>query len=172
LVAAAIKKIRRRRAAGELAVAQTRDLAQAAKMLSAAGMLAEGLESSGGCYLMAYVGAAVAGVVGIEVRVDAALIRSLMVVDGMRRRGVGAALVAAARTAAHTRGARTLYALASDSDSARYFARFGFAPAALEEVLEALAGTFMADYVRQHRDECTQLRTLSLDIANDGVIER
>ena len=171
-MAAATKKIRRRRTAGELAVEQTRDLAQAASMLSAAGMLAAGVESPGGCYLIAYVGDAVAGVVGIEARVDSALIRSLMVVDAMRRRGIGAALVSAARTAAHTRGARTVYAIAPDSDSARYFARFGFAPAALEEVLEALAGTFMADYLRQHPDELARLRPLSLDIANDGVIQR
>ncbi len=169
---AATKKIRRRRAAGEIAVEQTRDLAQVVRMLTAAGMLADGVESPGGCYLMAYIGDEVAGVVGIEARVDAALIRSLVVVDAMRRRGIGAALVAAARTAAHTRGARTLYAIAPDDDSARYLARFGFAPAALEEGLEALAGTFMADYLRQHRDELARLRALSLDIANDGVIQR
>jgi GNAT superfamily N-acetyltransferase len=171
-MAAATKKIRRRRAAGELVVEQTRDLTQAASMLSAAGMLAGGIESPGGCYLMAYVGDAVAGMVGIEARVDAALIRSLIVVDTMRRRGIGAALLAAARTAAHTRGARTLYAIAPDDDSARSFTSFGFAPAALEEMLDALDGTFMADYLRQRPDESARVRTLSLDIANDGVIER
>jgi N-acetylglutamate synthase-like GNAT family acetyltransferase len=169
---AAIKKLRRRRAPGELAVEQTRDLAQAAQVLSAAGMWADGVESPGGCYLIAYVGDAVAGIVGIEVRVDAALIRSLLVLDTMRRRGVGTALIAAARTAAHTRGARMLYAIAPDADSTRYFARCGFAPAASEEMLQALAGTFMADYLRQHPDESAQMRTLSLDIANDGVIQR
>ena len=110
--------------------------------------------------------------VGIEARVDAALIRSLIVVDTMRRRGIGAALIAAARTAAHTRGARTLYAIVPDGDSARYFARCGFAPAASEEVLKALAGTFTADYLRQRPNESARLRPLSLDIANDGVIER
>jgi N-acetylglutamate synthase-like GNAT family acetyltransferase len=171
-MAAATKKIRRRRAADELAVEQTRDLARVASMLSAAGMLAEGVESPGGCYLIASVGDTVAGVVGIEARVDAALIRSLMVIDTMRRRGIGAALVAAARKAAHTRGARTLYAIAPDSDSARYFARFGFAPAASEEMLSALAGTFMAAYLRLRPDETARLRTLSLDIADDGVIRR
>jgi N-acetylglutamate synthase-like GNAT family acetyltransferase len=171
-LAVATKKIRRRRAAGELAVEQTRDLAQVARMLSAAGMLTAGVESSGGCYLMAYVGDEVAGVVGIEVRVDAALIRSLMVMDAMRRRGIGTALVTAARIAAHTRGARTLYAIAFDDHSARYFVRFGFAPAASEELLQALAGTFMADYLRQHPNETERLRAFSLDISSDGVIHR
>jgi N-acetylglutamate synthase-like GNAT family acetyltransferase len=96
----------------------------------------------------------------------------LTVVNAMRRRGIGAALISAARTAAHTRGARTLYAIASDGEAADYFARFGFAPAASEEMLRALAGTFMADYLRQHPDELARLRTLSLDISNDGVIQR
>src|SRR5580700_2901431 len=99
-------------------------------MLADAGMLAHGVEAPGGCYLMAYVGEVVAGVVGIEARVDAAVIRSLMVMESMRRRGIGAALVAAARKAAHTRGARTLYAISAHGDGASYFARFGFAPVA------------------------------------------
>ena len=171
-MASATKKIRRRRDAGELVVEQTRDLVGVATMLSAAGMLADGVEAPGGCYLIAYVGDVVAGVVGIEARVDAALIRSLMVIDGMRRRRIGTALLAAARTAAHTRGARTLYAIAPDGDSASYFARFGFMPVSTEKMTAALAGTFMADYLRHHAKEFARLRTLSLDIANDGVIQR
>lgn len=168
----ATKKIRRRRAVGELAVEQTRDFTQVARMLSAAGMPADGVEAPGGCYLMAYVGDDAVGVVGIEARVDAALIRSLTVADAMRRRGIGTALVSAARTAAHTRGARTLYAIAPDDDFARYVTRFGFAAVASEELLQALAGTFMADYLRQHPGEMERLRTLSLDISSDGVIHR
>ena len=71
----------------------------------------------------------------------------------MRRREIGAALISAARTAAHTRGARTLYAIASDGAAADYFARFGFAPAASGEMLRTLAGTFMADYLRKNPDD-------------------
>jgi len=181
-------------------VEQTRDLAQAANMLSAAGMLAAGVESSGGCYLIAYAGDQAVGVVGVESRVDAALIRCLSVIESMRRRGAGAALISAARTAAHTRGARTLYAVAplnasvpgdalasrdvtglgnaivsddmESSDAERYLERFGFAPVAAEEMLKALFGTFMADYLRQHPAELARLRTLSLDISDDGVILR
>jgi len=171
-VAAATKKIRRRRAAGELAVEQTRDLASVARMLAGAGMLAGGVESPGACYLTAYVGEESAGVVGIEVRVDAALMRSLMVVESMRRRGIGAALVAAARLAAHTRGARTLYAIAPADDAIGYFARFGFAPAAADEMLAALAGTCMADHLREHPADLAQIRAWSLDISLDGVINR
>src|ERR1700728_2149276 len=98
-------------------------------------MLADGVDAPGGCYLTAYVGDRLAGVIGIEARVDAALIRSLIVAETDRRCGIGAALVAAARTAAHTRGARTLYALASDSGAARYFERFGFTPSTPESLI-------------------------------------
>ena len=86
-VPAVTRKIRRRRVPGELVVEQTRDLALVAETLAAAGMLADGVDAPGGCYLTAYVGDHLAGVIGIEARVDAALIRSLIVVETDRRRG-------------------------------------------------------------------------------------
>jgi len=171
-VAVATKKIRRRPNADELVVEQTRDLAAVASMLAAAGRFAEGVEAPGGCYLLAYVGPAVAGVIGIEARVDAALVRSLFVAAPMRGRAIGAALIAAARTAAHTRGARTLYALAPDADAARYFERFGFVPSAMDTLLLPLAGTFVVEYLRARPDELARYRALALDIAHDGVIVR
>ncbi len=166
------RKIRRRRAAGELAVEQTRDLAPVAGLLSAAGISADRVEAPGGCYLVAYVGDAPVGVVAIEARVDAALIRYVIVTDAMRGRGIGAALITAARTAAHTRGARTLYAIAPDDGAAHFFACRGFAPTAIEDLVAALAGTIGVDYLNRHPDELVRLRALSLDIANDGVIQR
>jgi N-acetylglutamate synthase-like GNAT family acetyltransferase len=171
-VAVATKKIRRRRDADELAVEQTRDLPAVASMLAAAGRFAEGVEAPGGCYLLASVGPAVAGVIGIEARVDAALVRSLFVTAPMRRRGIGAALVTAARTAAHTRGARTLYALAADVQVAAYLERLGFASSAMDALLVALAGTFVVEYLRKRPGDLARYRALALDIAQDGVIMR
>lgn len=171
-MAVAIKKIRRRRNADELAVEQTRDLPAVANMLAAAGRFAEGVEAPGGCYLLAYVSRAVAGVIGIEARVDAALVRSLFVAAPARGRAIGTALIAAARTAAHTRGARTLYALASDADAARYLERFGFMPSAMDTLLAALADSFVVEYLRARPNELARYRALALDIANDGVIVR
>jgi N-acetylglutamate synthase-like GNAT family acetyltransferase len=171
-MAVGTRKIRRRRAAGELAVEQTRDLALVAGLLSTAGTPADRVEAPGGCYLVAYFGDAPVGAVAIEARVDAALIRSLIVTDAMRGRGIGAALISAARTAAHTRGARILYAIAPDDGAARFLAGRGFAPIAIETLRAALAGTIGVDYLNQHTDELVRLRALSLDIANDGVIQR
>ncbi len=188
---AATRKIHRRHAPGVLVVEQSRDLALVKRMLSAAGMFAEGVEAPGSCFLLAYVGSDVGGIIGIEARVDAALLRSLMVVDSMRRRGLGAALIAAARSAAHTRGARTLYAIAPTADAplpvtraacadaiptapdaARYLERFGFAPAPPANLIAALGGTFLVDYLRERPDDLARHRIMSLDISNDGVILR
>ena len=112
----------------------------------------------------------IVGVVGVETIVDAAVIRSLAVVEAMRRRGIGAALVNAARKAAHTRGARRLYALGRRGEE--YLLRFGFERIAGTEMIDDLAGTFTADYLRAHPGELARMDPLRLDISRDGVIER
>ncbi|MGH7933666.1 MAG: GNAT family N-acetyltransferase [Candidatus Binataceae bacterium] len=163
--------IRRRRIEGELAVEQTRDLARAAALIAAQGMTIEGLEWPAGCYLMAWLGSEPAGVVGVEAIVDAALMRSLVVVKPLRARGIGAALVAAARIAAHTRGARRLYALTC-GNAGDYLKRFGFTTAAIEEVIDSLTGTFTVDYLRARPGDLIRRSPLCLDISRDGLIER
>lgn len=163
--------IRRQRVEGELVVEQTRDLGGVATMLTAAGMTTEGITWPAGCYLMAYLGREPVGVVGIETKVDAALMRSLVVIEPMRRRGVGKALVEAARAAAHTRGARRLYCFA-DGAANDYLKRFGFKPASIGEVQTVLAGTFMVDNLRTRPDKISQCHSLCLDISHDGVVIR
>src|SRR5216684_985431 len=150
--------IRRQRVEGELVVEQTRDLGGVAAMLTVAGMTIEGIRWPAGCYLMAYLGREPVGVVGIETKVDAALMRSLVVIEPMRRRGVGKALVEAARAAAHTRGARRLYCLA-DGAANDYLKRLGFKPSSI-------------DNLRTGPDKTSQRRALCLDISHDGVVIR
>jgi N-acetylglutamate synthase-like GNAT family acetyltransferase len=165
---------RRRRAAGELYIAQTADLAAAGAVLAdageAAGIIPGGLDAPGACWIAASIGNAISGVVGVETIVDAAVIRSLAVAEAMRRRGIGAALVNAARKAAHTRGARRLYALGRRGED--YLLRFGFERIAGTEMIDDLAGTFTADYLRAHPGELARMDPLRLDISRDGVIER
>jgi N-acetylglutamate synthase-like GNAT family acetyltransferase len=165
---------RRRRAPGELYVAQTGDLAAVGAILAAAGeragIIAGGLDAPGACWIAASVDDAIAGVAGIETIVDAAVIRSFAVADAMRRRGIGAALVQAARKAAHTRGARRLYALGSRGEG--YLLRFGFERVVAAEMIDDLAGTFTADHLRAHPGELARIDPLRLDISRDGVIER
>jgi GNAT superfamily N-acetyltransferase len=165
---------RRRRAPGELYLAQTTDLAAATAMLAAVGESAgigiAGLDAPGVCWIAASIGDTVAGVAAIETMVDAAVIRSLAVAEAMRRRGIGAALVDAARKAAHTRGARRLYALGRRGEE--FMLRLGFERVAATEMIDDLAGTFTAEYLRLHPDELARMDPLRLDISRDGVIER
>jgi GNAT superfamily N-acetyltransferase len=140
-------------------------------MLAAASMTVAGLDGSSGCYLLAYLGDEPVGIVGVETKVDVALIRSLLVNAPMRRRGIGAALIQAARIAAHTRGARRLYALIRE-DARGYFVRSGFTPVVLDEALDALVGTFMGDYIRVNANRRVKFVALALDISQDGVIAR
>src|SRR3984957_6230053 len=111
----------RKHRAGELVIEQTRNLALVGEMLTRAGMITDGIEWPAACYIVAYVGDEAVGVIGVESKIDAALIRSLFVDESTRGRGIGAALIAAARKAAHTRGARHLYLFSSDAGP--FFAR-------------------------------------------------
>lgn len=155
---------------GELTIEQTRDLAQVRDMIAEAGMMTDGIEWPAACYLLAYDGDQVIGVVGVEAKLDAALIRSLYVKASMRRRGIGAALVSAARKAAHTRGARHLYLLTSDARD--YFARLGFEPVDISVVMSAMTGAPQVEHYRVHPEACACEAGFHLDISGDGVIER
>ncbi len=160
----------RKHRAGELAVEQTRDFPLVREMLARAGMITDGIEWPAACYHFAYVGDEAVGVIGVESRIDAALIRSLYVNESMRRRGIGGELVAAARKAAHTRGARHLYLFSAEAGG--FFARHGFTTVAVAEVIAALPGVPQADYYRERPEELAREVAYHLDISGDGLIER
>jgi len=160
----------RRRAEDRLTIEQARDREPVRALLAAAGIVSAGIEWPAACYLVAWFGDAPVGVIGVESRVSAALLRSLMVVEPMRGRGIAAELIAAARKAAHTRGARTLYAFAAAGSD--YLRRRGFEPADAREPIEALKGTPLADYYRARPDELARASAWRLDISNDGIIVR
>jgi N-acetylglutamate synthase-like GNAT family acetyltransferase len=157
--------------AGEFAIEQVRDPARLRAFLETCAMITEGIEWPAGCYLMAYVGDDAVGAVGVECRLDAALMRSLCVAEPHRRRGFGARLVAAARKAAHTRGARTLYLLAYPARAA-YFKRFGFVETDKDTLMSTMRGAPEVEYYRARPDELAREIAMALDISRDGVIER
>jgi N-acetylglutamate synthase-like GNAT family acetyltransferase len=160
----------RKRREGELIIEQTRDLALVREMLSRAAMITDGIEWPAACYLLAYFGTQPAGVIGVEPKIDAALIRSLYVVDAMRRRGIGSALVAAARKAAHTRGARHLYLFGAEAGD--FFSALGFQPASILDLTRALAGVPQVEYYRARPDQLAREIAYQLDISRDGLIDR
>lgn len=160
----------RRRAEGTLVIEQAANRDSVRAMLSAAAMATDGIESPAACYLVAWFGDQPAGVIGIETRLDAALLRSLMVAEPMRRRGIGAELIAAARKAAHTRGARTLYAFCSGGSE--YLSRLSFEPVPIDDLIEALSGVPQVEYYRSRPAELAHQTAWRLDISKDGVIIR
>src|SRR5712671_5657267 len=155
---------------GELVIEQTRDLNQVREMLAGAGLMTDGIEWPAACYILAYNGDEAIGVVGVEAKIDAALIRSLYVKRAMRQRGIGAALLAAARKAAHTRGARHLYLFSTEAGS--FFERQGFVRAEVATVIAALPGVPQVEHYRARPDELAREVAYHLDISGDGVIER
>jgi len=159
-----------KRRAGELVIEQTRDLARVREMLTRAGMMTDGIEWPAACYLVAYVGDEAVGAIGVESKIDAALIRSLYVKESARRRGIGGALIAAARKAAHTRGARHLYLFSTDAGG--FFRRHGFTTMAVADVIAAIPGVPQVEYYRARPEELAREVAYHLDISRDGLIER
>jgi predicted N-acetyltransferase YhbS len=160
----------RKHRAGELVIEQTRDLARVREMLTRAGMLTDGIDWPAACYIVAYIGDDPVGVIGVESKIDAALIRSLYVNEASRRRGIGAALLVAARKAAHTRGARHLYLFGASAVG--FFERHGFKIVAVDDVIAATPGVPQIEYYRVRPDELAREVAYHLDISGDGVIER
>ena len=160
----------RKHRAGELVVEQTRELAQVRAMLEGGGMMTEGIEWPAACYIVAYMGDEAVGVIGVEPKIDAALLRSLWVNESMRRRGIGGALFAAARKAAHTRGARHLYLFGVDASG--FFERYGFSVVAVAEVIAAIPGVPQVEYYRARPEKLAREVGYHLDISGDGLIER
>ena len=160
----------RKRRAGELVIEQTRDLECVREMLARAGMTTDGIEWPAACYIVAYVGDEAVGAIGVESKIDVALIRSLYVKESARRRGIGGALIAAARKAAHTRGARHLYLFSTDAGG--FFRRHGFTTMAVAEVIAAIPGVPQVEYYRARSEELAREVAYHLDISGDGLIER
>jgi N-acetylglutamate synthase-like GNAT family acetyltransferase len=160
----------RKKQEGKLVIEQTRDLEIARATLSRAGLITAGLEWPPACYLVAYFGTEPVGVIGVEPSLDAALIRSLYVVDAMRGRGIGAGLVVAARKAAHTRGARSLYLFSSEAGE--FFKRFGFIEVPVAQIVAALGATPQVKYYQTRPAELAREVAWYLDISQDGVIVR
>jgi N-acetylglutamate synthase-like GNAT family acetyltransferase len=160
----------RKHRAGQIAIEQTRDLARVRKLLEGGKMPADGIEWPPACYLLAFDGDDTIGVVGVEPILDAALLRSLYVVEQYRHREIGRRLVAAARQAAHTRGARQLYLFGASAEG--FFCRLGFKRAALEELSAALKGSPQTDYYLARPQELAGEVAFRLDISRDGIIER
>ena len=129
------------------------DMAAVRTLLAAAHLPLDGLEEQfGAAYAVAECAGAVVGAEGIETYGDAGLLRSAVVNEGWRGKGVGDALTRDRLAWARARGLREVYLLTTTA--ATYFPRHGFirvdratAPAALQqsrEFAEACPATAVA----------------------------
>nr|WP_284708770.1 GNAT family N-acetyltransferase [Sporomusa sphaeroides] len=74
----------------------------------------------------------VAGVIGLELAGESALLRSLAVAGNQRKRGLGSALFTQALDQARQAGATTAYLLTNTA--AQFVARWGFAPIKRDDI--------------------------------------
>jgi GNAT superfamily N-acetyltransferase len=166
-----VKKIRRQRAGGEIGVEQTHDPVAAGSILGQAGIAAPATIGAGQCFLMAFVGREPVGIIIVETNIDTAVMHSLFVLEPMRRRGAGAALVRAARAAAHARGARVLYAFAPEKIG-DYLRRYGFSAMVPDGDLDQRLANSVDRLDGVTVTAAPRCLTFSLDISRDGIIER
>jgi amino-acid N-acetyltransferase len=83
---------------------------------------------------------ATVGAVGVEVRLDAGLLRSLVVHPSYRGRGLGKQLTSEIETYARGLGAKTLFLLTMTA--ADFFPRLGYQPILRSDVPQSIAETF------------------------------
>ena len=79
------------------------------------------------------------GLVGLELFGDVALLRSLVVADGLRGTGAGSRLLDHAEQHARAAGVRSLYLLTTTAE--KFFARRGYVPAARESAPAVIRAT-------------------------------
>ena len=84
-------------------------------------------------------GDGIAGLIGIELFGEVGLLRSLVVADSHRRKGIGDTLVAALENAARGEGVRDLWLLTIDADP--YFERLGFTAKSRDVAPEQIRST-------------------------------
>jgi amino-acid N-acetyltransferase len=111
-------------AAPRVRPAEPGDYAAVAGLLATAGLPTAGLPPSLADFVVASAGDGLVGAVGLEVYGPAALLRSAVVADHARGRGLGAALMGRLLEHARARGVRQVYLLTTTAED--WFPRFGF----------------------------------------------
>jgi amino-acid N-acetyltransferase len=100
------------------------DVAAICLALRAAGLPVEGVDTHAGTFFVCENGGVLLGAAGLEIYGNYGLLRSLVVIPGTRRRGIGQGLCQRVMDEAATRGCGAVYLLTLDA--AAYFERLGF----------------------------------------------
>lgn len=107
--------------------------------LTKAGLVTDDVDAADHLFWRFEIGDMPVGFGGLEMHGDLALLRSVVTLPPLRRRGIGRAMIEVLETEAVARGARAIYLLTADS--APFFARLGYAPCAREQVPPAIRAT-------------------------------
>jgi N-acetylglutamate synthase-like GNAT family acetyltransferase len=118
-----------------LAVWERGDLKSA---LAKAGLPSDDIESPSLSYWRFERNDVPVGFGGLEIFGEVGLLRSVLTLPPLRRRGIGTAMVEVLETEAAARKIRTLYALTTAA--APFFARLGYVPCRREEAPAAVQG--------------------------------
>jgi N-acetylglutamate synthase-like GNAT family acetyltransferase len=107
--------------------------------LAKAGLPTDDVDATGPLFWRFEIGDMPVGFAGLEVHGDVGLLRSVVTLPPLRRRGIGRAMVEVVETDAVARAIHRLYLLTIDS--AAFFAALGYAPCRRDEVPPRLAAT-------------------------------
>jgi N-acetylglutamate synthase-like GNAT family acetyltransferase len=107
--------------------------------LAKAGLPIDDVDEAGRLFWRFEIGDMPVGFAGLEVHGNVALLRSVVTMPPLRRRGIGRAMVEVVETDAVARAVHRLYLLTVDS--AAFFAALGYAPCRRDDVPAMLAAT-------------------------------
>ncbi len=103
------------------------------------------------------------GCVGLEVFGEAALLRSVITSEEVRRQGYGDVLVGKAFEEARKRGVRTLYLFTMDK--APFFARFGFEKCTMDDFEPAARQCSQYSILAEHPEVAAVLTAMRMPVA-------
>ena len=103
---------------------EAEDLEAVCRLLEENGLPSQDVAQHISSFILARQDGAVVGAIGLEVRGADGLLRSLVVADGARRRGIGKALCTRLESEAHSKGVERLYLLTEGAEG--FFAGLGF----------------------------------------------
>jgi len=120
----------------ELRTASARDLEAVFSLLERSGLPTAGVADNVSQFLVAEADGSLAGVVGLELYGQSALLRSAAVEESWRGSGVGRVLVERALDLAREHGIEDVYLLTTTAED--YFPKFGFACVWRDEVAQGV----------------------------------
>jgi amino-acid N-acetyltransferase len=123
----------------DIRAASEADLPSIEALLESSALPPQGVAEALDGFVVADAGGRIVGVAGLEIRGEAALLRSVAVDSDWRGRGLGAALVDATLDTARTRGVTEIYLLTTTAGG--YFPNHGFEPVVRDAVPPSIAET-------------------------------